>query len=546
MKENLSNLNKHINVSFDKILVDLVKIEEQQDKERHKIATQKSASVNVGSSKFTIVQKLEALKSQRKQFSDIVTKVDEEQELQWVHLVQEGGGTLGISLVGFVFVLEYLGIRFLRLAGTSAGAINTMFLAAIGNKEDPKTPELYDMMIDEKRFNMKRFVDAKNPVVRWLIFSLGKGMGLLSNLSVSFLALLIMILLPLPLISFLGREGRVVYLLALLLFIVAATFIFILFFRLSKYNFGINPGVRFKEFVKNELAEYGVNSTEDLYRKAKGDGTFKLDSSGEYRAFLYSDDPISGSKSITVSLRRGGGESDMTTNTLSVDYNKIKYDISLVATDIANKCKIILPKDAYLYFEGVKDINPAEFVRASMAIPIFFEPQFFPDKPVNGNPGTVIDKVLKKRWWPVKGMGADQVEDKGILIDGGSLSNFPINLFHEAKIKWPRLPVIGVRIMDAKPSPDYVVTKRMSLGYFLGSIINTLRGNEDNAFIAANPFYKKFCIAEIKAYQTKVNWLNFDLTSEQKNALFMKGVEAALKYLENFDWDSYKAERAKL
>ena len=41
---------------------------------------------------------------------------------QYVDLVQEGGGVLGIALLGFTYVLESMGIRFWRLAGTSAGA----------------------------------------------------------------------------------------------------------------------------------------------------------------------------------------------------------------------------------------------------------------------------------------------------------------------------------------------------------------------------------------------------------------------------------------
>lgn len=537
--------SKPVNVAFDKILADLGRIEAQQQKQREQIAAQKKLTLQDGPPKAT--ERLKKLKNQKKQYSDVITPTVDGDELQWVHLVQEGGGTLGISLVGFVFVLEYLGIRFLRLAGTSAGAINTMFLAAIGKKDDPKTPELYDMMTDDKRFNMKSFVDAKKKVVRWLIFSLGKGMGLLSNLAVSFIALLVMVLLPLPLISILGKEGLVVYLLVLCLFIVSTVVLVSLLARLSRYNFGINPGRKFTEFVEEELAGFGVTATKELYGKAKGSGTFKLDPvSGLYSAWLYSDDPLPNPDKIFLSLRPGAGQTNPVTNTLNANYYKIRYDISLVATDIANKCKVILPKDAYLYFQEVRPVNPAAFVRASMAIPLFFEPQFFPDKPEKDKPGTLISKVLKKKWWRVKGIGANEVEDKGILIDGGSLSNFPINLFHEAKIQSPRLPVMGVRIMDEKPTSAYKVTQRMSLGYFVGSIINTLRGNEDSSFIAANPFYKRFCIAEIKAYQTKVNWLNFDLTTEQKDALFMKGVEAALQYLERFDWNTYKTERAKL
>ena len=53
-------------------------------------------------------------------------------ELQYVDLVQKGGGVLGIALVGYTYILEEAGIRFFSLAGTSAGAINTAMIASIG------------------------------------------------------------------------------------------------------------------------------------------------------------------------------------------------------------------------------------------------------------------------------------------------------------------------------------------------------------------------------------------------------------------------------
>ena len=39
-----------------------------------------------------------------------------------MNLVQKGGGVLGVALVGYVYILEQAGIRFLKMAGTSAGA----------------------------------------------------------------------------------------------------------------------------------------------------------------------------------------------------------------------------------------------------------------------------------------------------------------------------------------------------------------------------------------------------------------------------------------
>ncbi|WP_149206799.1 patatin-like phospholipase family protein [Flavobacterium johnsoniae] len=118
----------------------------------------------LGTNLLSVSERLEKLSDKR--FSDVISKDENGRILQWINFVQEGGGTLGISLVGYAFVLEYVGIRFLRIAGTSAGAINTLFLAAMGNKDEPKSAELYDMMMDDKRFSLKSFVDAKLGIVK--------------------------------------------------------------------------------------------------------------------------------------------------------------------------------------------------------------------------------------------------------------------------------------------------------------------------------------------------------------------------------------------
>ena len=64
----------------------------------------------------------------------IVSDVLDEEGNQYVNLVQKGGGVLGVALVGYTYILEKMGIRFLRLAGTSAGAINTALMTVIGKK----------------------------------------------------------------------------------------------------------------------------------------------------------------------------------------------------------------------------------------------------------------------------------------------------------------------------------------------------------------------------------------------------------------------------
>ncbi|MBP9083691.1 MAG: patatin-like phospholipase family protein [Bacteroidia bacterium] len=64
----------------------------------------------------------------------IYSDVYDESGNQIIDLVQEGGGMWGIALIGYTYILEKAGLRFNSVAGTSAGAINTMCLAAIAEE----------------------------------------------------------------------------------------------------------------------------------------------------------------------------------------------------------------------------------------------------------------------------------------------------------------------------------------------------------------------------------------------------------------------------
>jgi len=460
----------------------------------------------------TLNEFLEILK--RKEYSDIQSKGDNGEKLQWVHFVQEGGGTLGISLVGFTFVLEYVGIRFLKLAGTSAGAINTLFLAAIGKKYSPKSPELFKIMTDKERFNLESFVDTRSVIMRKIILSLNKGMGLIKNVIFSYLALLISALLVMPFASWIGREGKIMYALFFALFITITGVVVYLIVKLAKYNFGINPGNKFESFLERELERCNIIKQQNLDDIAKGSLVFVNNQAN--------DDNL-GSIVYKGTLPNPG---------------EVEYDYAFVTSDFNNQCKIVLPKEAELYFDNPLAENPAKYVRASMAIPLFFEPKILPDKD-SQQVKRVISTKCKKEWEKRKGIPQALVEENGLCMDGGSISNFPISLLHNHNVNLPRMPIIGARINDSEPKKKNL-TFKMGISDYVGSVINTIRGHEDSSFISSHPFYKKYSIADIKAYETKINWLNFNLNDKQKDDLFMKGVEAAVEFLCQFDWDEYK------
>src|SRR5260221_14323177 len=86
-----------------------------------------------------------------------VSDVRDDAGHQYANLVQEGGGVLGIALVGYTYILEQMGVRFLSLAGTSAGAINTILISAIGKKQEEKSTVILGHLGNLKLFD---FVDG--------------------------------------------------------------------------------------------------------------------------------------------------------------------------------------------------------------------------------------------------------------------------------------------------------------------------------------------------------------------------------------------------
>ncbi len=76
---------------------------------------------------------------------------------QYIELVQEGGGVLGVALIGYTYVLEQMGIRFFSLAGTSAGSINAMLLAGLGDVSKPKSEKVIAVLVNK---NLYDFVDG--------------------------------------------------------------------------------------------------------------------------------------------------------------------------------------------------------------------------------------------------------------------------------------------------------------------------------------------------------------------------------------------------
>jgi len=381
-----------------------------------------------------------------KQYSDVI----DDQNHQYVDLVQEGGGTLGIALLGYVYVLEQMGIRFLQLAGTSAGAINTMLMAAAGNIDNKKSELIIDRLANKNLFD---FVDGDNDAKEFIDALLHK---------VSMVKLLVK-----------GTQ-------------VVDNF---------RDDLGLNPGMNFHHWIKNQLNQCGIKNLGDLLAlREKG--------VAEKNTLKFRNKP---------------------TQIVSPDnYARI----ALIAADITTGSKFILPEMAELLYANPLAASPADFVRASMSVPMFFQPFCIKQIPNN---------VEQWNKWNKKTGLNTSVPSEVMFMDGGIISNFPISIFHQND-SIPSAPTFGIKIGQDKTT----LNKNETVFSILGSIFNTARYSQDDDFLRTHDDYKHL-IGYIETGSH--NWLNFNLSDDDKVDLFYRGAEAAAKFLHSFNWEEYKKIR---
>lgn len=386
-----------------------------------------------------------------KKYSDIIDTKGK----QYVDLVQEGGGVLGIALVGYVYVLEQMGIRFLSLAGTSAGSINTMLMAAAGTCDIEKSEWILDCLCNK---NLYDFVDGDQDA-REFIDALLSDAG---NLK------LIM------------KGCQVV--------------------DNFKDDLGLNPGNNFYQWISNLLAQKGIKNYADLKAlRLKGVST--------------------GNKLIRINMDTEEGKEDYTRE----DHWS---DMAIIAADITTESKIVFPKMIDLFYANPDVQNPADFVRASMSIPLFFTPFKIKNIP------TGVDAWNK---WNDATCLRTSVPSEVMFMDGGIISNFPIDIFHE-NINVPASPTFGVKLGYDKNE----INKNEKISNVISSMFDTARYGYDSEFLRKNPDFKNL----IGYIDTGThNWLNFNLTDDAKIDLFIRGAQKAAEFLVRFDWEDYKKIR---
>lgn len=381
----------------------------------------------------------------------IVSDLIDDYGNQYIDIVMEGGGVHGIALLGYLTVLEEIGIRFRDIGGTSAGSITALLLSMVkADSEGKKCKYLLTKLLNK---NFYDFVDGDSDARDFISTMLNKpskiklalkGIQVIDNL---------------------------------------------------QDNLGLNPGNNFMKWISEILAENSINNNYDLNKKL--------------------------STLLNIKHR----------DKITLDADSNKCNLLIIASDVTTETKVKFPKMASLYWKDVDKINPANFVRASMSIPYFFEPYIVKNIPKTEN--------HVKEWQEFaayKPKSKSNIPDKIFFVDGGIISNFPIADFHVLD-RVPNAPTFGVKL--GLDNVIHEITGPIKL--FL-AIFNSARHALDYDFIIKNKDYSKL-VKQIDINKDDYNWLNFNMPIETKINLFKLGAEAAKEFLLEFDWYAYRELR---
>lgn len=476
-----------------------------------------------------------------KEFSDLL----DDEGNQYVEFVQEGGGVWGSALVGYLYGLEIFGIRFLKVAGTSAGAINTMLIAAYKTKKDAKSEKIKEILFN---WNFADFMDGK-PYVRTTVHAMLNNKNFLKiNIIIATIILILLIITPFVIPSETILRAKLLFLVPVIPLIIILFCLKKFYNDFRKHNSGLNPGNTFSNTMKEVLDSFDVKTVTELNRKfAPKEKDLNLNyryGNGQeyYTISLKSMEAIKAKNQEHIDETQYKIFYDSTVNNEHYKNNPfylLKSEYVVVTTDINAKIKVELPTMANLYWseEELKHISPAEFVRASMSVPFFFEPL---QKRINKD-----DDSVKYAWRFWMNTQPQDIYPVGIFIDGGSISNFPIDLFHMSEFFYPRMPLFGVRLTsksetDTEKGKTSEQIMKTPFSY-AGNIINTLKGFNDKSFLTKHTFYTLYSIQNVDCSSS--SWLNFFMKREEKEQLFNAGFLAALDFLNRFDWEKYKYER---
>ena len=191
-----------------------------------------------------------------------------------------------------------------------------------------------------------------------------------------------------------------------------------------------------------------------------------------------------------------------------------RYKLVVTVADLTAAQLVRLPWDyRRLYGLDPDEQLVADAVRASMAIPFFYR--------------------------PVKLTGVSGATST--LVDGGVLSNFPIDTFDRPDGKPPRWPTFGITVLPRPTEglgavmPALKPLRLFEQTALLESLLTTMLAGHDQTHLNHPWVYSRSIAVE----STNVGVLDFDIPRGRLEELYDKGYEAAREFLSTWDWAVY-------
>lgn len=191
-----------------------------------------------------------------------------------------------------------------------------------------------------------------------------------------------------------------------------------------------------------------------------------------------------------------------------------RYRLVVTVADTTTGQLVRLPWD----YRRVYGLDPdeqsvADAVRASMSIPFFFRPVSLTS--AEGRTST--------------------------LVDGGLLSNFPVDSLDRTDNQKPRWPSFGITVLPNLPDgndsviPALAALRHLGPPHLLEDVITTVLVGRDQAYLN-QPWVSA---RAIRVDSTDVGFLDFDIDDDQVEALYQRGYSAAERFLETWNWAAY-------
>lgn len=186
-----------------------------------------------------------------------------------------------------------------------------------------------------------------------------------------------------------------------------------------------------------------------------------------------------------------------------------RYKLVVMASDISRGRLVRLPWDYPDYGLDPDEQLVADAVRASTSIPFYYE--------------------------PVRMKGGRGFEH--VLVDGGMLSNFPVDTFDRTDGRRPRWPTLGVKLSarsDAMQRPEDVD----NTFEFGRALLSTMIGFHDQMHLDDPCVVRRTIFVDT----FDVRATDFGLDTQTRQRLYRSGRDAAEKFLTDWNFDAYVAE----